>query len=361
MSPFRRKSPTMSPSSFAERHPITRRLLVGASILGVLTACGTAALQHEEERLIFRVVKETPGWYAGLPDGVHEFDIPVNRDADVQRIHAWWWPAKNPNAPAVLYLHGARWSLTGQVFRLEQLRSFGFSVLAIDYRGFGKSDGDLPSEKTVYEDAHVAWDWLVAEQPDPARRYIYGHSLGGAVAVDLAASLSKQDAPSESAPADAASIEPVLQPLTQRVSAAAKSEFATANRAASPPGALAGGLIVESTFTTLADMAREVTYAWLPVGLLMSQKFDSMSKMAKVAMPVLVVHGAADRFVPSRFSQQLYDAATSPKSLLLVEGGSHNNSMRTGADQYRKALGLLFGLRIHGAEDLGAAAADGGG
>ena len=54
---------------------------------------------------------------------------------------------QNPNAPAVLYLHGTRWSLTGQVYRLEQLRDFGFSVLAIDYRGFGKSDGDVPSEK----------------------------------------------------------------------------------------------------------------------------------------------------------------------------------------------------------------------
>ncbi|HEV2607945.1 MAG TPA: alpha/beta hydrolase, partial [Xanthomonadaceae bacterium] len=135
--------------------------------MGVLTACGTAALQHEEERLTFRVVKEVPGWYAGLPDGVHEFDIPVNHGAEAQRIHAWWWPAKNPNAPAVLYLHGSRWSLTGQVFRLEQLRAFGFSVLAIDYRGFGKSDGDLPSERTVYEDARAAWDWMVAQQPDP--------------------------------------------------------------------------------------------------------------------------------------------------------------------------------------------------
>jgi len=351
----------MSPSSFAERHPITRRLLVGVAILGVLTACGTAALQHEEERLTFRVVKETPGWYAGLPNGVREFDIPVNRDADAQRIHAWWWPAKNPNAPAVLYLHGTRWSLTGQVFRLEQLRAFGFSVLAIDYRGFGKSDGDLPSEKTVYEDAHAAWDWLVAQQPDPARRFIYGHSLGGAVAVDLAASLSRHDEPSESALADVASTEPAVPPRAQRVSAPnAKSRLATAYQAALRPGTPAGGLIVESSFTTLADMAREVTYAWLPLGLLMSQKFDSISKMAKVAMPVLVVHGVADRFVPSRFSQQLYDAATSPKTLLLVEGGSHNNSMRTGADQYRKALGQLFGLTLYGAE-VGAAVADDGG
>src|SRR5207248_2153495 len=83
----------------------------------------------------------------------------------------------------------------------------------------------------------------------------------------------------------------------------------------------------------------------------MSQKFDSMSKMAQVAIPVLVVHGAADRFVPSRFSQQLYDAATSPKTLLLVEAGSHNSSMRTGSDPYRKALGQLFVLRMRGAED----------
>jgi uncharacterized protein len=310
------------------------------------------------------VVKETPGWYAGLPDGVHEFDIPVNDGADAQRIHAWWWPAENPNAPAVLYLHGTRWSLTGQVFRLEQLRDFGFSVLAIDYRGFGESDGDQPSERTVYEDAHAAWDWLVARQPDPARRFIYGHSLGGAVAVDLAASLSEQGeqgeqgTPSTSAPAGGEATESSVQPVTRRVPAAAKLKIASADQAASLRGSPAGGLIVESSFTSLADMAREVTFAWLPVGLLMSQKFDSMSKMAQVTMPVLVVHGAADRFVPSRFSQQLYDAATSPKTLLLVEGGSHNNSMRTGADQYRKALGQLFGLRIYGVEDLGAAVAD---
>jgi alpha-beta hydrolase superfamily lysophospholipase len=322
----------LSMLSFARGNPVAKRLLVGTLVLGALTACGTAALQHEEERLTFRVVKETPGWYAGLPDGVREFDIPVDGHAGAQHIHAWWWPAERPNAPTVLYLHGARWSLTGQVFRLEQLRDFGFSVLAIDYRGFGKSDGDVPSEKTVYEDAHAAWHWLVGQQPDPARRFIYGHSLGGAVAVDLAASLSQQ-------------------PETS----------AAAADVGSPRKAQAGGLIIESTFTTLADMAREVTYSWVPVGLLLSQKFDSMAKMAKVTMPVLVVHGAADRFVPSRFSQQLYDAATSPKQLLLVEGGSHNNSMRAGADQYRQALDHLFGVGSIPPPAVGATAHGNGG
>ena len=120
--------------------------------------------------------------------------LPVSVGATVQRIHAWWWPTA-PDAPAILYLHGSRWNLAGQLFRIEQLHEFGFSVLAIDYRGFGQSDGDLPSEKTVYEDARVAWQRLVELQPDPALRFIYGHSLGGAVAIDLAAGLSDQASP----------------------------------------------------------------------------------------------------------------------------------------------------------------------
>ncbi len=173
------------------RSSVAKRFAVSIAGLVVLTACGSAALLHEEERLTFRVVRETPGWYQGVPRGVEEFDLRVGNAGEAQRVHAWWWPAADPNAPAVLYLHGARWSLTGQVFRLEQLREFGFSVLAIDYRGFGKSDGDVPSERTVYEDARVAWDWLANRQPNPTKRYIYGHSLGGAVAVNLAATLSE--------------------------------------------------------------------------------------------------------------------------------------------------------------------------
>ncbi|MGH8715056.1 MAG: alpha/beta hydrolase [Casimicrobiaceae bacterium] len=282
----------------------------------MLAACGTVALQHEESRLVFRVDRAAPGWYSGMPDGVQEFDIPVAAAGGTQRMHAWWWPAARgkPDSPAVLYLHGARWSLTGQLFRIEELRDFGFSVLAIDYRGFGKSDGDLPTEETVYEDAHAAWNWLAARQPDPARRFIYGHSLGGAVAIDLAASLSRDGA-------------------------------AARRRAA--------GLIVESSFTNLEDMAKALTYPWLPVGLLLSQKFDSVDKMAKVRLPVLIVHGEADRIVPARFSQALYEAAAGPKELLLVDGGTHNNSMRTGALQYRRALADLFGLGAANAARVG--------
>jgi len=271
-----------------------------AALLGV-AACGQ--LEQRERELTFRIQPGEASWYGGLPSGVREFNIAVAAQGEAH-INAWWWPAADRDAPALLYLHGSRWNLTGQLFRIRQLHDFGFSVLAIDYRGFGRSSAGLPSEETVYEDARVAWERLSLLQLNPAKRFIYGHSLGGAVAIDLAAHLSKT---------------PIQAPS-------------------------AGGLIVESSFTSLADIARSLTYPWLPAQLLLSQKFDSVDKIAKVQMPVLLVHGTGDRYVPSRFSQALFDAAPTPKKLLLIEGASHNNSIRLGSEEYREALHELFGV-----------------
>jgi fermentation-respiration switch protein FrsA (DUF1100 family) len=106
----------------------------------------------------------------------------------------------------------------------------------------------------------------------------------------------------------------------------------------------ARGLIVEATFTSLADIAAEMTFRWLPTSLLLRQKFDSIAKIKTVALPVLVVHGVNDRFVPARFSEALYAAAPDPKKLLLIENGSHNNSMWMGDAAYQQALSELFGL-----------------
>jgi len=180
------------------------------------------------------------------------------------------------------------------------LRRFGFSVFAIDYRGFGKSDGELPSEATVYEDARAAWQWLVEREPDASRRFIYGHSLGGAVAIDLAAQLS--DGP-----------------------------------------ASARGLIVESSFTSIPELVADSGYGFLPWQLLLSQKFDSVAKIQQIRMPVLIVHGEEDRYVPARLSSALYAAAPQPKKLLLIPNATHNNSVYTGDADYRMALQELFG------------------
>jgi uncharacterized protein len=292
----------MNWTSWASMRSRPMRWIATAGIAVTLGAGGCAQLAEKERELTFRVVPGDASWYGGLPDGVDELDIPI---ANAEHIHAWWWPAESAHAPAVLYFHGSRWNLTGQVARIHQLHDFGFSVLAIDYRGFGRSGGGVPSEQTVYEDARAAWHRFTELVPDPGARLIYGHSLGGAVAVDLAAELDH--------------------------AAASGSEPAR-------------GLIVESSFTTLVDVAKSLSYAWLPLEWILSQKFDTVGKITEVKMPVLFVHGADDRFVPARFSQALYDAARAPKKLLLVEGATHNNSMRVGSDEYRQALRALFHL-----------------
>jgi fermentation-respiration switch protein FrsA (DUF1100 family) len=272
-----------------------------ALAIAALLASGCIGLEQKERELTFRASHAEAGWYSGLPAGVQEVSLPVGARPDAPKIHAWWWPDADPAAPVVFYLHGARWNLTGNLNRITQLHQFGFSVFAIDYRGFGKSDGDLPSEATVYEDARTGWDWVLAREPDPARRFIYGHSLGGAVAVDLAAKLGDG--------ADGAR-----------------------------------GLIIESTFTNFAEMTSEITRGLFPSAML-SQKFDSVGKIARVRMPVLVVHGQGDRFVPVRFSEALFAAAPAPKRLLIVPNGSHNNSLSVGRSDYHRALIDFFQLK----------------
>ncbi len=146
---------------------------IAGGLAALLLATGCASLEQKERELTFRVVKGEAGWYSGIPDGVQDLYLPVGDGPDAPKINAWWWPDADPNAPVVYYLHGSRWNLTGHVRRMEQLRRFGFSVFAIDYRGFGKSDGDLPSEQMVYEDARAGWEWLARRQPIA----VLGHSI----------------------------------------------------------------------------------------------------------------------------------------------------------------------------------------
>ncbi len=283
--------------------PVVLRLAAATLAVG-LFATGCASLEEKEREWTFRVVKGEAGWYSGTPSSVQDVYLQVGDVGKPQRIHAWWWPAADATAPVVYFLHGVRWNLTGQVRRLERLHDLGFSVFAIDYRGFGRSDGTLPSEQMTYEDAEAGWKWLVAKVPDASRRFIYGHSLGGAVAIDLAARLAAQDKGTPQA----------------------------------------HGLIVESTFTSLPDIAAELSWSWLPTRLIMSQRFDSIDKVKTIDLPVLFVHGTGDRYVPAKFSQALYEAAPNPKKLLLIENGGHNNAMWLAETEYRHEVSEFFAL-----------------
>jgi hypothetical protein len=275
----------------------TRSLAIALAAV-TLTAGGCAYLDVKQREWIFRPQRDVHATPADVGLRYDEVWLTVpGATPEGERVHGWWIPAAEAHAPTMLYLHGARWSLANNVQRIGRLHRMGFSVLAIDYRGFGRSDGDLPSEALAYADAQAAWHELRRLEPDPARRFVYGHSLGGAVAIELAA--RNDDV---------------------------------------------GGVIVESSFTSMRDMADALGYTSFPVDGLLTQRFDSLAKVPSVKAPILFVHGTSDRFVPPAMTERLYAAAHEPKRLLLIENGNHGNSSGVGYENYLAAVRELVDM-----------------
>ena len=266
--------------------------------LALLAGC--TGLDVQQRRWIFQATAtQGPADLASLAPTVEGMqDVWIEHQASGRpiRLHALWQPSEDPQAPMLLYLHGARRNTEGSAFRIRHMAALGFAVLAIDYRGFGLSTDELPSEEAVYEDARAAWAWLGREHPG-RDRYLFGHSLGGAIAVQLA---------SEGVPAK--------------------------------------GLIVEGTFTSIPDVFESMRWGWLPLAPLITQRFDSLDKIDRVTMPILVVHGTRDGLIPAALGKALYERARAPKRLELVEGGSHYSTNTMATAQYRHALQALFGI-----------------
>ena len=253
---------------------------LAAVLLAALLAGGCTALDDFQRRAIFRPSKdarETPTEYHA---SYQDIWLQIGAGNGTPRaLHAWWIPAARDVArsPAALYLHGAGFGISANLPRIMKLRDEGYSVLAIDYRGFGLSDGDLPSEDSAYEDAQAAWVELQRLAPQ-SRRFIYGHSLGGTIAVHLAQT---------------------------------------------PVAADAAGLVVESSFTSVREMQQYTMYRWIPLAAIQTQFFDALAKAPRLCVPSLFMHGTADYRVPVEVARRLYDAAPAPKRWLLVEGARH--------------------------------------
>ncbi|MCE9566347.1 MAG: alpha/beta hydrolase [Planctomycetes bacterium] len=196
--------------------------------------------------------------------------------SDGVRLHGWFARAEHPRA-VVLYTHGNGGNITNlhEVLSLFNDR-LNTSVLVFDYRGYGKSEGK-PTEAGVLDDARAARGWLAqncgVRESDIV---LVGHSLGGGVAVDLAA-------------ADAAR-----------------------------------ALVLESTFTSLPDVAAS-HLTLLPARMLMHTRLDSASKIRRYHGPLLQVHGDADRVVPYSIGRRLFEAANEPKQFVTVPSGGHND------------------------------------
>jgi fermentation-respiration switch protein FrsA (DUF1100 family) len=206
---------------------------------------------------------------------------------DGERISGWYVPAPERKG-TILAFHGNGGNIGHRLHLIGLLRSLGWDVCIIDYRGYGSSTG-RPTEEGTYQDARAAWNYLVKERGlRPDRIVIHGRSLGGAVAAALAAEVNP------------------------------------------------AGLILESTFTSVPDLGHKL-YPYLPVRWLCRFKYDTLARLSGISCPLLVAHSRDDDMIPFRHGERLFAAAREPKTFVPLEGG-HNDGEDHTAPSYRAAL-----------------------
>jgi fermentation-respiration switch protein FrsA (DUF1100 family) len=207
--------------------------------------------------------------------------------SDGLSIAAWYVPHAEARG-SVIFCHGNAGNIADRLYSVKLLNALGCDVLIFDYRGYGRSEGS-PTEAGTYADADTAWRYLVESKGKlPERIIIFGRSLGGAVAIELARR--------------------------------------------HPPAAL----VVESTFTCMADVGR-VHYPLLPVGLLLRHRYDSVSKVPKIDCPKLFLHGTDDSLIPIANARRLFEAAASPRQFIETPGG-HNAGGFAYSPEYTQRL-----------------------
>ncbi len=250
-------------------------------------AIAVAAVATNQER---RVFQPRPG-LAGTPRtiGLEYEDVALDA-SDGVRLHAWMLPApawaENPDS--VLYLHGAGVNLGDTLATLAYWHGRGFAILALDYRGYGRSAGH-PSEAGIYRDARAAWDHLVTmRRVRPGRIIVVAVSLGVSVATELATHVT---------------------PLA---------------------------LVLEAGFTRVADVAVR-RYPWLPARQLTRIGLAAEDRVTRIRCPKLFVHSLEDRTVPITLGRKLFDRAAPPKKLLRILG-RHARACEDGGHRYEEGL-----------------------
>ncbi|HKJ66982.1 MAG TPA: alpha/beta fold hydrolase [bacterium] len=216
-----------------------------------------------------------------------DFEDVTIRTGDGKRIHGWFLPHESPRA-VVLYLHGNAGNISDRVDSIRLLHALRLSVYIIDYRGYGKSTGN-PTETGTYRDAEAAWNYLTEHRKIPSDQIsIYGRSLGGAVAIWLAAHYTPR------------------------------------------------ALMVGSTFSNIRDIARDL-FPGFPAVILSRIRYNSEKHIRQVQCPVLIMHSREDDLIPFRHGKNLYEAAHEPKSFLELRGG-HGESIFVSRKEYMEGI-----------------------
>ncbi|MCP4898335.1 MAG: alpha/beta hydrolase [bacterium] len=214
---------------------------------------------------------------------------------DGVKTHGWLCrPKQNEGSqlPVLLWFHGNAGNLSHRADLMIAYASQGVEVLLVDYRGYGRSEG-RPSEKGLYRDARAAWDFLTVERGiEPRQIIVFGESLGGAVAVQLAS------------------------------------------------GVKPAGLLLVSTFTSVSDMAAR-HFPFVP-RFLIRTKMNSESVITQIHCPKLVIHGSEDEIVPFKLGRELFDAATEPKRFIEVQRAHHNDLWMIGGQSILDEMGRFL-------------------
>ncbi|MBN2224874.1 MAG: alpha/beta hydrolase [Deltaproteobacteria bacterium] len=240
------------------------------------------AIEHEFLFFPEKTIYETPADY-GL-----EYEEVRFTTADGVSIAAWFVPAKN-DAPVMLWCHGNAGNVSHRAHNIARLVPWGVSVFIFDYRGFGTSEGTI-TEDGLYEDAFSAYRYLTGKQGVPAHRIaVFGRSLGGPVAVDLAARIR-------------------------------------------PPC-----LVLESTFPSLKAAVGSI-YPGMVLEEHLTMRFAADEKIAGIGCPVLFFHGDTDDIIDIELGRRLFESADDPKAFSTIPGALHNDTYEVGGDAYFRAL-----------------------
>lgn len=244
------------------------------------------ALRWCEYAITFQPERSRPGQEWVLPNGGEDVSL-LNQNQ--QRLDGWFVPSRSkPALATVIFFHGQAGNISNVGSIGENLAALGFDVLLFDYRGYGRSEGEIADERDMYADADSAFDYVVNRRGTPPERVVlYGHSLGTAAVVDLASRRS------------------------------------------------CGAIILESGLSSASDMA-SIRLPWLPQWLhaLGRNRFESAKKLATVFCPVLVAHGEPDNVVPTEEGRALFAAAHEPKHLIIVPGADHSVSGYGGKEYF---------------------------
>ncbi|MDE1152191.1 MAG: alpha/beta hydrolase [Micavibrio sp.] len=248
-----------------------RKTIISAVLILLAIYLAICGLMYSQQRRMMYFPStqalDAPNW--ATVETVH------TSTADGLSLVAWFSPPKEKGGKVIVFFHGNAGNLVHMAGKAKLFKDAGYGIFLCEYRGYGGNPGS-PTEAGLFADGRAAFTWLKAQGYKPEQFVVYGESLGTGVAVQMAKEMQPRE------------------------------------------------LILEAAFSSTADVAK-FRYGFLPVDLLMHDRYDSVSKIGDIKTALLQIHGDRDNVVPLQFGKKLFAAAHEPKTFMFVPGANHDN------------------------------------